>query len=119
MKIRTPDQLTMVREWYSTRLEQQQMRVLVCSGTGCIAGGSLDVYRQLRDLAEKAGLIVEVSLAAEEPGESCPAAGADASDDTCRPALVGLKKSGCHGFCELGPLVRIEPQGLALHQGPA
>ena len=25
--------------------------------------------------------------------------------------VVGLKKSGCHGFCEMGPLVRIEPQG--------
>ena len=24
---------------------------------------------------------------------------------------VGMKKSGCHGFCEMGPLVRIEPQG--------
>ena len=24
---------------------------------------------------------------------------------------VGLKKSGCHGFCEMGPLLRIEPQG--------
>lgn len=24
---------------------------------------------------------------------------------------VGLKKSGCHGFCEMGPLVRIEPYG--------
>ena len=22
-----------------------------------------------------------------------------------------MKKSGCHGFCEMGPLVRIEPQG--------
>ena len=22
---------------------------------------------------------------------------------------VGVKKSGCHGFCEMGPLVRIEP----------
>ena len=25
--------------------------------------------------------------------------------------VVGLKKSGCHGFCEMGPLVRIEPYG--------
>jgi NADH:ubiquinone oxidoreductase subunit F (NADH-binding)/(2Fe-2S) ferredoxin len=25
--------------------------------------------------------------------------------------VVGMKKSGCHGFCEMGPLVRIEPQG--------
>ncbi|MBC2478382.1 (2Fe-2S) ferredoxin domain-containing protein, partial [Clostridium beijerinckii] len=24
---------------------------------------------------------------------------------------VGIKKSGCHGFCEMGPLVRIEPFG--------
>ena len=22
-----------------------------------------------------------------------------------------MKKSGCHGFCEMGPLVRIEPEG--------
>ncbi len=25
---------------------------------------------------------------------------------------MGLKKSGCHGFCEMGPLLRIEPQNL-------
>jgi NADH-quinone oxidoreductase subunit F len=25
--------------------------------------------------------------------------------------MVGMKKSGCHGFCEMGALVRIEPQG--------
>ena len=43
---------------------------------------------------EARGLKVEVELA-EEP-----------HDDS-----VGLKKSGCHGFCEMGPLVRIEPQG--------
>ena len=24
---------------------------------------------------------------------------------------IGLKKSGCHGFCEMGPLLRIEPMG--------
>ena len=24
---------------------------------------------------------------------------------------VGIKKSGCHGFCEMGPLVRVEPKG--------
>ncbi|MCB6367904.1 NADH-quinone oxidoreductase subunit F, partial [Intestinibacillus massiliensis] len=25
---------------------------------------------------------------------------------------IGLKKSGCHGFCEMGPLLRIEPAKL-------
>ena len=28
---------------------------------------------------------------------------------------IGLKKSGCHGFCEMGPLVRIEPEGWLVH----
>ena len=26
--------------------------------------------------------------------------------------IIGLKKSGCHGFCEMGPLIRIEPAGI-------
>jgi NADH-quinone oxidoreductase subunit F len=25
---------------------------------------------------------------------------------------VGIKRSGCHGFCELGPLILIEPEGF-------
>ena len=25
---------------------------------------------------------------------------------------VAVKRSGCHGFCEMGPLVRIEPEGI-------
>ena len=25
---------------------------------------------------------------------------------------IGVKKSGCHGFCEMGPLMRIEPMGI-------
>ena len=25
---------------------------------------------------------------------------------------IGITKSGCHGFCEMGPLVRIEPAGI-------
>ncbi len=42
----------------------------------------------------KAGINVEVELEAE-PHERA----------------MGLKKSGCHGFCEMGPLLRIDPQG--------
>ena len=72
----------------------ERMKILVCGGTGCVAGGSLDVYARLRELMEENGIAVEVELA-EEPHED----------------VVGLKKSGCHGFCELGPLVRIEPYG--------
>ncbi len=29
------------------------------------------------------------------------------------PGGIGIAKSGCHGFCQMGPpLVRIEPQGI-------
>ena len=29
-----------------------------------------------------------------------------------RRQTIGLKKSGCHGFCEMGPVLRIEPSKL-------
>ena len=72
----------------------QTEKVIVCGGTGCVAGGSLKVFDRLRELMKEAGIPVEVELQAEP------------HDHT-----VGLKKSGCHGFCEMGPLVRIDPQG--------
>ena len=75
-------------------LQAERTRILVCGGTGCVAGGSLDIYARLRELMEENGIGVEVELA-DDPHQD----------------VIGLKKSGCHGFCELGPLVRIEPQG--------
>ena len=72
----------------------QTEKVIVCGGTGCVAGGSLKVFARLQELMQEAGIPVEVELQAEP------------HDHT-----VGLKKSGCHGFCEMGPLVRIDPQG--------
>ncbi len=74
--------------------EMQQRKIIVCCGTGCVAGGSLDVYAKLKELMEVNGINVEVTL-----------------EDEPHSNNVGLKKSGCHGFCEMGPLVRIEPHG--------
>ncbi len=74
--------------------EMQQRKIIVCCGTGCVAGGSLDVYAKLKELMEAQGINVEVTLESEPHSDN-----------------VGLKKSGCHGFCEMGPLVRIEPHG--------
>lgn len=67
-------------------------RILVCSGTGCVASGSYKVYEEFKRLAEEYKN-VEVDLVDDLPH-------------------IGMVKSGCQGFCELGPLVRIEPQGL-------
>lgn len=79
---------------YHKSLEAQKKNILVCAGTGCVAGGSLDIYAELIRLIEESGVHCAVNLE-QEP----------------HPDSVGVKKSGCHGFCEMGPLVRIEPQG--------
>lgn len=71
----------------------QEKKILVCAGTGCIAGGALNIYNKLLELCNENGINVQVSL---EKHVDHP---------------VGVKKTGCNGFCELGPLVRIEPQG--------
>ncbi len=72
----------------------QAEKIIVCAGTGCVAGGSLKIYDRLKELMSEKGLHVAVELEIDPHDES-----------------VGLKKSGCHGFCEMGPLVRIDPQG--------
>lgn len=73
----------------------QGKQVLVCAGTGCVAGGSMKVYDYIKQACEKRGIGVKVSLRQH--------AGHDE---------IHLKKSGCHGFCEIGPLVAIEPLGV-------
>ncbi len=75
-------------------LAAQGKKILVCAGTGCISSGSLEIFDKLKSLIESSGIPCTVALE-EEP-----------HSDT-----IGLKKSGCHGFCELGPLLRIEPLG--------
>ncbi|HAX30927.1 MAG TPA: NADH-quinone oxidoreductase subunit F [Oscillibacter sp.] len=69
-----------------------RLNVLVCAGTGCIASGAMKVYDYLRTTCQSRGIPVAVCLKDEAGKEG-----------------IHLKKSGCHGFCEIGPLVCIEP----------
>ena len=87
--------LVEARARFKNAYDHQTRKIIVCGGTGCVAGGSLEIYETLKSLMEKKGINVSVTLEEEPHGED----------------EVGLKKSGCHGFCEMGPLVRIEPQG--------
>ena len=91
----------LTREWLGAlRVQAKELlaadrrEVLVCAGTGCIAGGSLKIYDYLKSECEKRGLKTRVALRHE------------GGDDA-----IHFKKSGCHGFCEMGPLMRIEPYG--------
>ncbi len=65
-----------------------QRRVIVCAGTGCAAGGALKVLEAFR------ALNADVSLS----HDACPH----------RP----VTKSGCQGFCQMGPLVSILPEEI-------
>ena len=94
MKINTREELGAIRSLYKESLGKQYKQILVCAGTGCVAGGSLDIYERLQEIIEERGLKLTLELQEEPHSE-----------------MIGLKKSGCHGFCEMGPLLRIEPIG--------
>ena len=94
MRINTFDELNVLRKEYKKALELQKKQILICAGTGCVAGGSLVIYDRIKEILESKNIKCDVVLQHESHDES-----------------VGLKKSGCHGFCEMGPLLRIEPMG--------
>ncbi len=73
-------------------------RVIICAGTGCVAGGALKVHEAFVQQLRGLGLEVATDLA--------DAAKGGAAID------VYLSKSGCQGFCQMGPLVTVEPDGL-------
>uniref|UniRef100_UPI000A6CD40D NuoF family protein n=1 Tax=Tepidanaerobacter sp. EBM-38 TaxID=1918496 RepID=UPI000A6CD40D len=91
--IRTVDELQGKYDELSKMVQGYHMRILVCGGTGCIANGSLEVYEKFKEVLHKKGLYTDLKLI-QEGKEG-----------------VGISSSGCHGFCEMGPLVRIEPEG--------
>ncbi len=104
MRIGNREELKAVRKIAKESMQNEKYRVLVCAGTGCLAGGSEKIYNKLLELAQANGQNVNVSV---EFGEGI----AHNSDGSCpvNGDCAGIKKSGCHGFCEMGPLVRIEP----------
>ena len=48
MRINSPEELKSMQEFYSQALNAQKKRILVCEGTGCVAGGSLQIYARLK-----------------------------------------------------------------------
>lgn len=100
MLLKDRNALDEFRDLYKNAVDAQKKKILICAGTGCVAGGSLKIYARLIELLKEKGVDCVVSLA-DEP-----------HDADFHKGSVGVKRSGCHGFCEMGPLVRIEPGGL-------
>jgi NADH-quinone oxidoreductase subunit F len=70
-------------------------RVVVCAGTGCVSSGSLKVYNAFVDQLKAAGVDVAVEFRPEGmKGQTL------------------VSRSGCQGFCQMGPLVTILPENV-------
>ena len=93
--IRTRAELDQKRKEYARIVSLQKKQILVCGGTGCVAGGSLKIYAKLKEILDEKGVPCAVRIEKDPEKE-----------------VIGLKKSGCHGFCEKGPLLRIDPMGV-------
>ncbi|MFI5106071.1 MAG: (2Fe-2S) ferredoxin domain-containing protein, partial [Terriglobales bacterium] len=55
----------------------------VCAGSGCSAAGAEDLLTALRKAVDKAGM----------------------------QDKIDVKSTGCHGFCERGPVMLVWPEG--------
>ena len=93
------DELLRARKAAEEELKSYDCRVLVCSGTGCIATGSNKIHEIFEDIVKDA------------PGVELVFSPCGGHDDE---KVVGVKKTGCQGFCELGPLVRIQKNGRTI-----
>jgi len=62
----------------------RRIELMLCTGTGCVAGGSFRIKKALEEEIARHGLQSEVSLV----------------------------PTGCNGFCGQGPLMVVEPEGI-------
>ena len=103
--ITTKNELIQLSEKYKKQIESYGERVLVCGGTGCVASGSLRIMEKMAKLVAEKGLLITMDMIGGENGECA------CGEEKCKSG-IGVEKSGCHGFCEMGPLVRIEPMDI-------
>jgi NADH-quinone oxidoreductase subunit F len=83
-RIRNPQELEKLRQELLAGSKTDAPQVTVCGGTGCLANGSAAVAQAFAEEMKKQGL----------------------------DGRVRLKKTGCHGFCERGPVVILHPQEI-------
>jgi len=81
------------KENYIKNSKRYGTRIVICAGTGCVAGGAMKIYDKFREVIKARGLKVIVALEYED-------------------ADYALAETGCKGFCQMGPLVSLKPQGV-------
>ncbi|HSO72034.1 MAG TPA: NAD(P)H-dependent oxidoreductase subunit E, partial [Thermodesulfobacteriota bacterium] len=87
-RINSPAELEALRKEILSTRDPQKPCITLCSGSACHATGSREVAARLEEEIEKQGLRAEVDL----------------------------RKTGCHGFCERGPIIVIHPEEICYFQ---
>jgi len=87
-RINSPAELEEFRKGLLSKRDPNKPCITLCSGSACHASGSKDVARSLEEEIEKQGLRAEVDI----------------------------RKTGCHGFCERGPIIVIHPEEICYLQ---
>lgn len=88
--------ITTLQKEYENRIERQKTRITLCAGTGCIANGAqaiIDAFKANLWELDKNNAILAI----------------DKHDDN---SAIGITGSGCQGFCQMGPLISIEPHRI-------
>ena len=85
-KIKTLEELEVLSRKLKKEIEGKTV-ISVCSGTGCRAYNSQDIYRE-----------IEREISKRE------------KDSPDKVKNIVLKRTGCHGFCEKGPIIVIYPE---------
>ena len=70
MKIKNHEELIAKQEEYRASLNSQRKQILICAGTGCVAGGSLEIYAKMKDIIESKGLKCALVLEKDPHGDS-------------------------------------------------
>ena len=58
MRINTREELEARRAEYAASLKTQRKQILICAGTGCVAGGSLNIFAKIVMLKLKFSFMV-------------------------------------------------------------
>ncbi|HWR82959.1 MAG TPA: NADH-quinone oxidoreductase subunit NuoF [Candidatus Deferrimicrobium sp.] len=86
MRVESPRHLAELQQAFHAREIGFAKKLHICCGPGCLASGAADIVSKFKALLKKRHL-TDFSLEA-------------------------IKETGCHGLCEQGPLVVIEPDGI-------
>mgnify|MGYP000527778911 CR=1 FL=1 len=86
--IKTPKDLNLLRERLQESIKDKKI-ISICSGTGCKAYSSDEIYNLMQEKMKK--------LEQNNPE---------------KVKNILLKRTGCHGFCEKGPIIVIYPEGI-------